>query len=80
MIPKVANTDVFHCTRLQGVANQKTAVLKVTIVTASEITLRHANLCVNAKATVKLHKHAKKTACKGERNFCTRTDKTPREL
>ena len=34
-----------------------------------------------SRATVKLYKHAeKKTARKGERNFCTRTDKTPRQL
>lgn len=37
-------------------------------------------LLCKCKATVKLHKHAEKTACKGERNLCTRTDKTPREL
>jgi hypothetical protein len=36
------------------VTNQKTAVLKVTNVIASEITLRHANFCVNAMATVRV--------------------------
>ena len=36
------------------VTNQKAAVLKVTIVIASEITLRHAHFCVNAVATVRV--------------------------